>query len=194
MDICVSEYKGSKGGTLISEKAIIKNGEVPVVLAAVCSHSGDAEKRMLRDLGAWFQNSVIPIAVRKFTGKLPDEEKIFDLVLQTKEFNQWLDVCRDGVFSFILCLGDSAVIRGWNSYTLQSYFGRSVLAVHEDYSEPVKLEPGASILITDGKLRVREERDYAECLFSSAPGDLEKAVREVGSAAGTSSFIFLKFN
>ena len=186
------EVKKECGGSLLLEKATIKKGEIPVLLAVVCQKGGSAQKETLRDAGAWFQNKAVANIQKNALSLKKDVDNTFEKLCGENEISILKKQAEAGELSFVFCAGENAVAGGEGTYILQQRFGSAAAA--EALPEGLfSLGEGATILLTDGNCPFLNDKNKLECLFSASNEDaLERSVREVSEGLSDMSFICIK--
>lgn len=194
MVLFTSEIKKTGGGSLLLEKAVIKKGEIPVLLAVVCKDDDPERKNLLRDMGAWFQNKVVANIGKCAISLKKDVESAFEELCGDDEIEILKKKSGMGELSFVLCAGRNAFVSGENAYLIQQRFGSISAETVMDFSEDrFLLEEGAAVIITDGKNSLSEDKNRLECLFSAGNENaLERSVREVSEGLSNISIICIK--
>ncbi len=194
MVLLASEIKKAGGGSLLLEKAVIKKGEIPVLLAVVCKDANPERKNMLRDMGVWFQNKVVANIGKSALSLKKDVESAFEELCSDGEAEALRKKSEAGELSYMLCAGRNALVSGENAFLIRRSFGSISSEAVTDYSEDrFLLEEGAEVLLTDGKYSFSEDKNKLDCLFSAGNENaLERSVREVTEDLSNISIICIK--
>ena len=181
MRYTASEYRAKGGGVLLLEKAVIKRNNTPLLLAAVCEKAGEDEKRLLREMGEWFQNKAVPFVL---SGKGD-----FSLLCEDPGMEGFTAKCEADGLGFVFAAGEKIFLAGENVFLVQKQFGKPALvsAGGEDGGF-FEIDKTVTVLITDGYKEFN--KDELDCLISADSGErMERAVLEVSCDKGENSFI-----
>ena len=194
MEYFASAIKKGEAGPVLLEKAFIKRGNIPLLLAITCHKETQDLRSFVLEAGAWFQNHAAQKLRKKATSPGNDRETLFEELLEEKKIADLRERSEKGEISFAFCADNSALISGPCAYLLQSLFGRvSASAVFSPEDDIVAMEKGAVILLAGSKTTVTDDRERLECLFSARDEkSLEKSVREVSADLRDISMICIK--
>ena len=194
MEYFASAIKKGVAGPVLLEKALIKKGNIPLLLA-ITSHKETQDIRsFVLEAGAWFQNHAAQKLRKKATSPGNDRETLFEALLEEKKIADLRERSEKGEISFAFCAGNCALISGSCACLLQSSFGRvSASAVFSSGEDTVILREGATIVLTGSQTLITEDRDKLECIFNAGDEQtLERSIREVSEEFADISMISIK--
>ena len=181
MEYFASAIKKGVAGPVLLEKALIKKGNIPLLLA-ITSHKETQDIRsFVLEAGAWFQNHAAQKLREKATSLGNDRETLFEALLEEKKIADLRERSEKGEISFAFCAGNCALISGPCACLLQSSFGRvSATALFYSGDDIIILEEGATLVLAGSKTSITDDRERLECLFFARDEEsLERALREV---------------
>ncbi len=193
MEYSLVQHKGRCGGALLLQKACVKKNAMTAALLAVCHGESGTEKELLREFGAWFQNSALPYFAKHGRKAAEQADNIFDGLLAQEGTDELIGKMKKDGVSYILCAGDMALLSGENTYMLMDQFGRPV-AVSGNSCAPglVRVGTGLKMIVTDGRDDLSGDANVLGCLLEAGDENaLSRAVREISLELPMSSFICL---
>ncbi len=194
MEYIASAVKKGTAGSVLFEKALIKKGNIPVLLAITCHEETSDLKSFILETGAWFQNHAVERVREKITSQGNGSEEAFESLLGEETIAAMRQKSEKREISLALCVGGRALISGEHAYLLQSSFGRvSAAAMFYPGDDEIIVREGATIVLTGSETSITEDRDKLECLFNAKDEEkLDRSVREVSEESADISMICIK--